>query len=179
MQWYVYLITISAVAILNWAALELLGRPVLALFELRRKVVKQLRALGNISLPKPRETAVSSREIQEYDRAMRNVREAQRTFHDLGSQLLAFGESEPVARNVLLGFGLNLVAAGNALIELSATYSRPDTDRAGLCNLIERTLRLTDAVTEVIVNARNVATRLNTRRHPSTFVTSTYPREAS
>jgi hypothetical protein len=60
-----------------------------------------MRVLGNISLPKPRETAVSSREIREYDQAVRNVRQAQRIFRDLGSRMLAFGENEPAARNVV------------------------------------------------------------------------------
>ena len=145
MQWYVFLITISATAVLGWVALELLGRPIRAFFELRRKVLEQLLVLGNIALPKPRETAVSSRDIREYDQAVRNVREAQRVFRDLGSQLLAFGENEPAARNALVAMGLNLVAAGSGLIGRSVAYSRTDTDRAGLRIQIERALRSTDA----------------------------------
>lgn len=145
MQWYVYLITISATAVLGWFAFELLGRPIRAFFELRRKVLEQMLVLGNISLPKPRETAVSSREIHEYDQALRSAREAQRIFRDLGSQLLAFGENEPAARNVAGAMGLNPVAAGSGLIELSAAYSSRNTDRAGLRNQIEKALRLTDA----------------------------------
>jgi hypothetical protein len=145
MQWYVYLITMSATVVLGWFAFELLGRPIRAFFGLRRKVLEQLLVLGNISLPKPRETVASSREIQEYNQAVRNVREAQRVFSDLGSQLLALGENEPAARNTLAATGLNLVAAGGGLIGLSAAYSRPDTDRAALRNQIEKALRLTDA----------------------------------
>jgi hypothetical protein len=145
MQWYVFLITISATAVLGWVALELLGRPIRAFFELRRKVLEQLHVLGNISLPKPRETAVSSREIHEYDQAVRNVRDARRIFRDLGSQLLAFGENEPATRNAVGLLGLNLVAAGSGLIKLSEAYSRPDTDRASLRNQIEKALRVTDA----------------------------------
>jgi hypothetical protein len=145
MQWYVYLTTISATAVLGWVALDILGRPIRAFFDLRRNVLEQMLVLGNISLPKPRETAVSSREIHEYDQAMRNVREAQRIFRDLGSQLLAFGENEPAARNALAAIGLNLVSAGSGLIGLSVAYSRPDSDRAGFRNQIEKALRLTDA----------------------------------
>lgn len=145
MLWYVYLMTISATAVLGWVALELLGRPIRTLFDLRRNVREQMLVLGNISLPNPRETAVSSREIHEYDQAMRNLRQAQCIFRDLGSQLLAFGENEPVAANALASIGLNPVAAGSALIGLSVGYCRPDTDRAGLCNQIENALRLTCA----------------------------------
>jgi hypothetical protein len=145
MQWYVYLITLSASAALGWFASELLGRPIRAFFELRRKILEQMRVLGNISLPKPREMAVSSRQIREYDQAVRNVREARRIFRNFGFQLLAFGENEPATRNALGLLGFNLVAAGSELIKLSEAYPRPDTNRAGLQNQIKRALGVTDA----------------------------------
>ena len=141
MLWYVDLMTISATAVLGWVALELLGRPIRALLDLRRSVHEQMLVVGNIPLPNPRETAVSSREIREYDEAMRNLRQAQCIFRELGSQLLAFGENEPVAANAAASIGLNSAAAGSALIGLSVSYSRPDTDRAGLRNQIENALR--------------------------------------
>jgi hypothetical protein len=144
MQWYVYLTTILAAAVLGWVALDLLGRPIRTLFDLRREVLEQLFVLGNISLPKPRETAISSREIREYDHAVRNAREAQRTFRDLGSRLLAFAENEPAIRNTLAAIGLNLVAAGNGLIALSVAYSRHNTNRAGFRNQIEKALCVTN-----------------------------------
>jgi HAMP domain-containing protein len=145
MQWYVSLITVSATAVLGWVAFEWLGRPIRMLYGLRREVHKQMLALGNISLPKPRELAITSREIGEYDQAVRNVREAQRTLRDLGSQLLAFGENEPAACNALATIGLRPVAAGSRLIELSVAYSRPSVDRMDICGQIERALRLTGA----------------------------------
>ena len=145
MQWYVYLITLSASAALGWFASELLGRPIRAFFELRRRILEQMRVLGKISLPKPREMAVSSRQIREYDQAVRNVREAQRIFRNLGFRLLAFVENEPAARNALGLLGFNLIAAGSELIKLSEVYPRPDTDRAGFQNQIRRALGVTDA----------------------------------
>lgn len=145
MQWYVYLTTIAATAVLGLFGYELLGRPIRAFFELRRKIVKQMLVLGNISLPKPRETAVSSREIREYNQAVRDVREAQRIFRNLGFRLLALGENEPATRNALGLLGWNLVTAGRGLIKLSEAYSRLDIDRAGLRNQIEKALRMTDA----------------------------------
>ena len=145
MQWYVYLITISATAVLGWFAFELLGRRIRTFLQLRRKILEQMLVLGNISLPKPREMAVTSREIREYDQAVRNVREAQRIFRNLGFRLLAFGENEPATRNALGLLGLNLVAAGGGLIRLSEAYPRPDTDRAGLQNQVKRALGVTDA----------------------------------
>jgi hypothetical protein len=145
MQWYVYLTTISATAVLGGFAFELLGRRIRAFLELRRKILDQMLVRGNISLPKPREMAVTSREIREYDQAVRNVREAQRIFRNLGFRLLAFGENEPATRNALGFLGLNLVTAGSDLIKLSEAYPRPDTDRAGLQNQIKAALGVADA----------------------------------
>ena len=145
MQSYVYLITISAFVFLCWLAVELLGRPIRILLVLRSKVFEQMLVLGNLSLPKPRETAVSSRDIREYDRAVGNMREAQRTFHDLGSQLLAFSENEPAVCTTIGFFGLNVIAAGRALINLSEVYSRSHADRVGLRQRIENFLCLGDA----------------------------------
>ena len=146
MQWYVCLISISASAVLGGFVFELLGQPIRAFFGLRRIILEQMRVLGNISLPKPRETAVSSRQIREYDQAVRNVRKAQRIFRNLGFRLLAFGENEPVTRNALGLLGFNLVAAGSELIELSEAYPRPDSDRTHLQKQIKRALGVTDAI---------------------------------
>ena len=170
-----YLITISATAVLGWFAFELLGRRIRAFLELRRKILEQMRVLGNISLPKPREMAVSSREIHEYDQAVRNVREAQRIFRNLGFRLLAFSENEPATRNAVGLLGLNLVAAGSGLIKLSEAYSRPDTDRAGLRNQIEKALRVTDAAPAA--SSPRLTTRSNIRLNSSTFATLAYLRE--
>jgi hypothetical protein len=103
--------------------------------------------LETITLPKPRELAVSSREINEYDQAVRNVREAQRALRNLGSKLLAFVENEPAAYNALAATGLNVAEAGNRLIELSVSYSQSHIDRADLRRQIKKALRSTDAAT--------------------------------
>ena len=142
MQWYVYLITISATVFLGWTAIELLGRPLRAWLSLRRSILEQILALEGILLPKPRETAVSSREIREYDQAIRKVKEAQRIFSNLGSQLLAFGENESVICAAMGFFGFKIAAAGSGLISLSEAYSQADSDRAGLINEIKKALRL-------------------------------------
>jgi hypothetical protein len=138
---YTYLITILAAAARSWFASELIGQPLRAFFDLRRKVLAQLCNAEAISLPKPRELAVSSRQIHDYDQAVRNVREMQRTLSNLGFELLAFGEHEPVASNVLVAMGLNPIAAGSRLIELSMTCSRIDMDRANLRDRVEKALR--------------------------------------
>jgi hypothetical protein len=137
MQWYVYLITIAATAVLGWFGYELLGRPIRVFLALRRKVLRQMLVLQNIPLPRPRELAISSLEIRAYDQAVADVRAAQRIFRNLGFQLLAFGENELVARNALGMLGLNIVAAGSELIKLSDAYPRYHTDRARLQNPVK------------------------------------------
>ena len=145
MQWYVFLTTIAATAVLGWFGYELLGRPIRAFLALRRKVLGQILLLKNLPLPRPRELATSSLEIRAYEQAVADGRTAQRIFRNLGFELLAFGENEPAARNVLGLVGLNVVAAGSELIKLSDASPRPDTDRARLQNQITRTLGVIDA----------------------------------
>jgi len=146
MQLYVYMTTIAAMAVLGWFGHELVGQPMRSFFALRRKALEQMRVLGNIQLPRPRELAISSLEIREYDQAVANVRSAQRTFRNLGFLLLAFAENEPAACNALRLLGFHVVAAGSELIKLSDTYPRPGTDRAGLQNQIKSALGVTDAI---------------------------------
>src|SRR5262245_36743012 len=103
MQWYVYLIAIAAILFLGYAAVELVSRPIRSLLRLRREALEQMAFFERISLPKARELAISSQAIQAYDLAVRNVREAHCSFHGLGTQLLALGESEPTIR-ILMKF---------------------------------------------------------------------------
>jgi hypothetical protein len=123
MQWYVYLIAIAAIVFLGHVAVELVSRPMQSLLRLRRKALDRMAFFERISLPRPRELAISSQAIQAYDLAVRNVRKAHCTFHDLGTQLLALGESEPAIRILMNFFGFNVVLAGHALINLSQVYA--------------------------------------------------------
>lgn len=143
MQWYVYLMTASALVVFSWSSLILFGRPVQLLFDLRREVFAQLLLFRNSATPKPREKAVTSRQIREYDEAVRKLRDAERIFHDLGSQLLAFHESEPTFCAMIRLVGLDIVAAGNRLNDLAETYSRPGPERAGLRHEVENALCVT------------------------------------
>ena len=123
------------------AVLEFLGKPVRAFFDLRDQVRAQLLLLANVAPPKPRETISTSLEIQQYDVALKAGREAQRILRDLGSQMLAFSESEIAACNGIATFGFDAVAAGRGLIALSNTYYRNMTDRADFSSKIEEALR--------------------------------------
>src|SRR6266446_7216611 len=123
------------------AVLEFLGKPVRAFFDLRDQVRAQLLLLANVAAPKPRETISTSLEIQQYDVALKAGREAQRILRDLGSQMLAFSESEIAACNGIATFGFDAVAAGRGLIALSNTYYRNMTDRADFSSKVEKALR--------------------------------------
>jgi hypothetical protein len=128
MQWYVYIVTVSAVAFWGQFAAKLISRPIRTVLRLRRRALEWMLAFCKTSLPKPRELAMSSLQIQEYNQAVRNVTEAQRIFRDLGVQLLAIGESEPAVRKMMVFFGLDIDRAGERLIGLSEIYARATTD---------------------------------------------------
>jgi hypothetical protein len=145
MQWYVYLITIPTATFLGQIAVELVGRPIRNIARLRRTILEQMLTFRNISLPKPRELAISSRQIREYDAAVKNVRAARRTFRDLGTDLLAFSENEPAIRKLTASLGMNIAQAGYELINLSEIYSLAKTDSDELRRDIERGFRAVSA----------------------------------
>jgi hypothetical protein len=128
MQWYVDLMIVSAIAFWGQIAVELISRPIRSIFRLRRKAIEWTAAFCNIPLPQPRELAMSSLQIRDYNQAVRNVAAAQRLFRDLGVQLMAIGESEPAVRTLTGLIGLNIDRAGEKLIALSDVYAKATTD---------------------------------------------------
>jgi hypothetical protein len=128
MQWYVYLITISAVLFLGRVTVELIGRPIRTILRLRQVALERMLAFRNMQLPGPRELAASSLEIRKHDQASQNVRQAGRTFAALGIQLLAFGESEPTVCILLALCGLDVLLAGHELINLADAYTAAKID---------------------------------------------------
>lgn len=145
MQWYVYLIIIPTAAFLAQIAAELVGRPIQKIARLRRTALERTLYFRSISLPKPRELAISSRQIHEYDHALKNVRAARRTFADLGAQLLAFSENEPAICKAMASLGLNIARAGHQLIDLAEIYSLAKTDSDELRDDIEEAFRAISA----------------------------------
>jgi hypothetical protein len=130
MQWYVYPLSIFASAFLGCVVLEQIGRPIRSVLRLRRTALERMLLVQKLAPPRPRELATTSQAIREYDLAVRNLRGAQVTFHDLGTRLLALGESEPSARILMNFLGFNVVLAGQALIRLSQVYAAAVTDSA-------------------------------------------------
>lgn len=130
MQWYVYPLTTFVTVFLGFILFELFGQPIRSGRHLRRTALKRMLTFQKLPLPKPRELAVTSQAIQEHDLAVRNLREAEGALHDLGTRLLALGESEPLVRILMNFLGFNVVLAGQALIELSRVYASAAIDSA-------------------------------------------------
>jgi len=137
MQWYVCLIAIAAAVFLGRITVELVSRPLRTMLRLRRATLERMFSFQHLPLPRSREFAVSSREIHDYNQAVRNMREAQRTFSDLGAQMLALCESEPTIRSLIAFFGLDMELVGRELINLSEVYSGARTDSTELRHAIE------------------------------------------
>jgi hypothetical protein len=142
MQWYVIFISVATIGAFGWFAFELVGRPVRKFFDLRRIVRQQMLSLADVPTPQARETCVTSEQIRQYDKDLKNAREAQRILRDLASQMLAFGESETAARIAIRPFGFDPSAAGNGLIKLSNTLDRHGPDRARFHENVETALRI-------------------------------------
>ena len=137
MQWYVYLITIPAGLFLVQIAVELFGQPIRTIFRLRQQALERLLAFRGMKLPRPRETAVSSQQIREHDWAARNVRQAHLTFAELGTQLVAFGETEATTCALMRLCGMDIVLAGHELMKLAQVYASARSDSGELRQAIE------------------------------------------
>jgi hypothetical protein len=141
MQWYVIFISVATTGAFAWFALELVGRPVRKFFDLRRSVRDQMLVLADVPTPQARETCVTSEQIRQYDRDLKNAREAQGVLRDLASQMLAFAESERAACIAIRPFGFDPSSAGSGLIKLANALDRHGPERAKSHRAVETALR--------------------------------------
>jgi hypothetical protein len=128
MHWYVYPLAAFASVFLGHLLIDLVGQPIRSALRLRHMALTRMALFRKTPLPKPRELATTSQAIHEHDRAVRNLRGALVAFHDLGTRLLAIGESEPAVRILMSLLGFNVVRAGRALIALSRTCAMAGID---------------------------------------------------
>ena len=128
MHWYVYPLAAFACVFLGHFLVDQVGQPIRYVLRLRRMALERIALFRNAALPMPRELATTSQAIHEHDRAVRNLRGALVAFHDLGTRLLAIGESEPAVRILMRFLGLDVVQAGRALIALSRTCAMAGVD---------------------------------------------------
>jgi hypothetical protein len=104
-------LAIAATGAFGWFALEFIGRPIRSFFDLRLQVRQQMLFLANVSLPE-KGTYITLEAQEQYDREVAQVREMRRTVRELGSKMLAFGESERWANIFLKAIGYDAAAAG-------------------------------------------------------------------
>ena len=143
MHWYVYPLAAFACVFLGHFLVEQVGQPIRNVLRLRRMALTRMVLFRKVALPRPRELATTSQAIHEHDRAVRNLRGALVAFHDLGTRLLAIGESEPAVRILMSLLGFNVVQAGRALIALSRTCAMAGIDSDENRRAIGRALHAT------------------------------------
>ena len=85
MHWYVYPLAAFAIVFLGHFLVDQVGQPIRSVLRLRRLALERITLFRNAALPMPRELATTSQAIHEHDRAVRNLRRALVTFHDLGA----------------------------------------------------------------------------------------------
>ena len=143
MHWYVYPLAAFACVFLGHFLADQVGQPIRNVLRVRRMALERIALFRNAALPRPRELATTSQAIHEHDRAVRNLRGALVAFHDLGTRLLAIGESEPAVRILMSLLGFNVVHAGRALIALSRTCAMAGIDSDENRRAIGRALHAT------------------------------------
>ena len=143
MHWYVYPLAAFASVFLGHFLVDQVGQPIRSVLRLRRMALERMALFRNAALPRPRELATTSQAIHEHDRAVRNLHGALVAFHDLGTRLLAIGESEPAVRILMSLLGFNVVRAGRALIALSRTCAMAGIDSDENRRAIGRALHAT------------------------------------
>lgn len=142
MQWYVIFLSLATTGALAWLALELVGRPVRKFFDLRRSVRQHMLSLSNVPTPQARETCVTSEQIRQYDKDLKNAREAQRVLRELAAQMLAFAENERAACMAIRPAGFDASAAGRGLTRLANALDRHGPERARSHGDVDKALRL-------------------------------------
>lgn len=128
MHWYVYPLAAFASVFLGHLLIDLVGQPIRNVLRLRRMALTRMMLFRKTALPRPRELATTSQAIHEHDQAVRNLRGALVAFHDIGTRLLALGESEPAVRVLMRLLGFDARQAGRALIALSHTCAMAGID---------------------------------------------------
>ena len=143
MHWYVYPLAAFASVFLGHFLVDQVGQPIRSVLRLRRMALERMVLFRNAALPKPREQATTSQAIHEHDLAVRKLRGALVSFHNLGTRLLGIGESEPAVRVLMSLLGYNVVRAGRALIALSRTCAVAGIDSDENRRAIGRALHAT------------------------------------
>ena len=143
MHWYVYPLAAFASVFLGHFLVDQIGQPIRSARRLRRMALARIMLFRKAALPRPRELATTSQAILEHELAVHNLRAALAAFYNLGSRLLAIGESEPAVRVLMRLLGFDARQAGRALIALSHTCAMAGIDSDENRRAIGRALHAT------------------------------------
>jgi hypothetical protein len=133
-------ISVVLLGAIGWFALEFVGRPIRSFFDLRRETGRQMFFLANVAPVEFVDDHIRAADPA-HQRSIAAVQNVEKTFRDLGTQLLAFGESEwPASRLVKLA-GFDATAAGNALIGFSNNANVYGAEKAEFRRRVGQALR--------------------------------------
>jgi hypothetical protein len=142
MQMAQFLSVVSVVLLgaIGWFALEFIGRPIRSFFDLRRETRRQMLFLANVPPVSFIDDDLRASEPV-HQQSIAAVLNVEKTFRDLGTQLIAFGESEWAASRLVRIAGFDPIAAGNALIGFSNNANDRGAERAEFRRRITEALR--------------------------------------
>jgi hypothetical protein len=101
---------------MGWVILEFIGRPIRQFLDLRREIRRQIIFLENIDSMDLDPTQISHESLKEHTQ---KLNQAATIFRDLGSQVIAFDQTEWFAARAVRLVGLRPIQAGRGLIGLA------------------------------------------------------------
>ena len=130
-------------AIVAWLATEFIGRPFRRFFDLRSEIARRLVQFDNVS-GRMRMVDGTNREHVELSPSQdARLAEAENTFRDLGSQMRAFAQAEPIAASIVKrACRYDAWEASRALIAYSNEISTEGPMRASFKAQISTLLRI-------------------------------------
>jgi hypothetical protein len=144
-QWLATLMAFALGAV-GWFVAQFVGRPIREFVTLRSEIRRQVIFLGNVGGPPP--PILSASDIltaadlgpAEFEEHVEIVAKAATQLRDLGSQAIAFDQSEWFASRVIRWFGIRPMQAGKGLIGLANSLEN-DAEAEEYRTIIEHALR--------------------------------------
>jgi hypothetical protein len=129
--------------ILGALGIDFVRTPFRQFFTLRTEIRHEMLRLANVGAPDPSWTYPTYTQ-EALDRLLGPSREAQRTFRNLGTRMMAFGETERIAAKCVRLLGYEPLEAARGLIGLSNAFPEYGPERAAHRARINKALRFPD-----------------------------------
>jgi hypothetical protein len=124
-------------------AIDFVRTPLREFFTRRTEIRDAMLRLANVPPPDPTWTAPTYSD-EAIDRLLRPSREAEATLRSLGSRMIAFGDTEWIAVEIVRYLGFDPLKAGYGLIGLSNSLAQYGEERATHRASINKALRFRD-----------------------------------